>query len=194
MQTEQIKFDAPTHKYTVGNREVMSVTTILKEAGMIDTQWFTEESRLRGTAVHEAVFYDIHNDLHEDGMHDIIRPYVQAWFKFKNDTDFLPLSSMCEARMYHPIYEYAGTPDLIGRLNGRMVLIDIKTGDCPTARFQTAAYREFPKVRALSPARFSLRLFNDGKYKCLQHSDPNDFLVFLDALKKVRENKGGILQ
>lgn len=189
MTQPQIEFDPVAHRYTLNGQELMSVTTILKEAGLIDDRWFTDESRARGTAVHEAVFYDIHSDLHVESLHKTIQPYVEAWFRFKRDCDFVPKTELCEARMYHPLHGYAGTPDLVGILNGRPVLIDIKTGDCPTARYQTAAYREFPRVRAISPDRFSLRLFPDGRFKLSDHKNPNDFHVFLEALQKVKNKE-----
>lgn len=178
-------FDKESHTYRLGDRVIVSVTQAIVRAGLIDTRWFTEESRIRGTAVHEAVFYDIHNDLHVDSLHPVIEPYVRAWFAFKKDSRFSAIKELCEIRQWHPLYDYCGTPDIVGVLNGRIWLVDIKTGDCPTARYQTAAYREFPRIRALSPRRASLRLYPNGTYKLIPHADDvNDFAVFLDALKK----------
>lgn len=181
----EIDFNAETHTYTVNGEILKSVTTIIKEAGLIDTRWFNEAACWRGSAVHEAVFFDIHEDLDVDHLHDIVRPYVNAWLKFKNDTKFRPLKSLCESRCYHPYYKYAGSPDLVGFLNGSIALIDIKTGECPTAGIQTVAYSIFPTIMACSPKRFSLRLRPDGTYRLNPHADKNDLSIFLDALKKV---------
>lgn len=177
-------FDKETHTYRMGGRVISSVTQAILKAGLIDARWFTEESRIRGTAVHEAIFYDVHNDLHKPSLHPVVVPYIEAWEKFKTQSKFKPMPKFCELRQWHPLYDYCGTPDLLGMLNGRVWLIDVKTGDCPTAGIQTAAYREFPKIRAFSPMRASLRLKPDGTYRLLPHeNDANDFAIFLQALK-----------
>lgn len=178
-----IKFDAERHIYTIGDRTLISVTTAIKNAGLIDVTWFTDEARERGKAVHEAIFLDIFDDLDFDDLHPIIRGYFDGWLKFKHDTGFIPVKHLCERPQYHPEFEYVGMPDLLGRLNGRYAVIDAKTGDASTAPVQTAAYEEFPMIKAFSPDRFSLRLYKDGKYKLNRHDSPNDFLVFLDCLK-----------
>jgi hypothetical protein len=180
----KLEFDNETHTYRLNGTVLKSVTTIIKDAGLIDDRWFTEFSRWRGSAVHEAVFYDIHNDL-DPNIHEQIKPYMEAWFKFKQDTKFQPFKHLCESRQYHPIYKYAGSPDLPGMLNGSPALIDIKTGDCPTAGLQTAAYAMFPKLMAYSFKRFSLRLRIDGTYRLNRHDKVSDKIDFLAALRTV---------
>lgn len=187
--TNELTFDEAAHVYRLNGTPLISVTTVLKKAGIVVADFFTEEGRLRGTAVHKAVFYDIHADLHLDSLHPMIRPYVEGWLKFKRETHFRPIKALCEVRHHHPLYFYAGTPDVVGWLNGRPALIDVKTGDATTARFQTAAYREFPKILALQPDRFDLRLKPDGTYRLNRHPNHNDILQFWDALKKVRESE-----
>jgi hypothetical protein len=182
-----LEFDVDSHTYRLGDEILPSVTTIIKNAGLIDSSWFTEASAWRGSAVHEAIFFDIHNDLDISSLHKIVAPYVDGWMKFKRDTKFIPIVRLCERRSFHPVYKYAGSPDLVGILNGSPVLIDIKTGECPTAGIQTAGYAMFTEIAAFNPKRFSLRLKPDATYKLKPHTDENDFLIFLDALKQSRQ-------
>lgn len=179
-------FDKERHVYTLNDRELVSVTHSLQLGGLIDTRWFTDAARNRGVAVHEAIFLDIHGDLYVDGLHQIIKPYVEAWFKFKTDTRFKPIVEMCELRQFHPFYFYAGTPDCLGLLNGRTVLIDVKTGDASTAGIQLAAYSKFPRIMCYQPDRFSLRLKRDGSYSLKKHDDINDWPTFISNLEKIR--------
>ena len=184
-------FDKENHIYTLNGTKLFSVTQSLVQSGLIDTRWFTDEGRDRGKAVHEAIYLDLHNDLYVDGLHEIIRPYLDAWFKFKTEMRFKPILELCELKQFHPIYMYAGTPDSVGLLNGRHVLIDWKTGDASTAHLQTAAYKEFPRIKPYNPDRLSLRLYKTGKYKLIKHDDQDDFYNFLSNLKIARGKLNG---
>lgn len=186
---QDLVFEKESHSYFVKGKNIASVTQVIQKAGLIDTQWFTDFARDRGSAVHEAIHLDIHNNLFYDGLHEVIKPYVDAWLKFKKDTRAVPILRLCEKPQYNPIYGYVGTPDYVGTLNSRYVLIDYKTGASPVAHIQTAAYSRFPEIMPYMPERYSLRLFNDGKYKLIPHKDENDFLVFLDCLQKIKAGK-----
>lgn len=185
---EELVFDEVKGLFIVGGKRVPRVSEILVNGGIVDPKFYTEESRIRGTAVHQAVFLDIFGDLHVDNLHPVVRPYLEAWFLFKRQTNFRPIEALCEKRLYQPIYRYVGKPDIMGFLNGRPVLIDIKSGGDGAAKYQLAAYREFPAILAYQPARFSLCLKNDGRYKLNVHEDPRDWLRFLEALTASKQS------
>lgn len=187
MNSTALEFDVEKHLYTLRGRPLVSVTQSLVLGGLVDIKWFTALGRDRGTAVHEAVFYDIFNDLDVASLHEMIRPYIEAWFKFKRDTRFRAIKEFCEFRQFHPLYFYAGTNDIFGMLNGRHAIIDIKTGDAKTAGIQLAAYEHFPRFLSYAPLRFSLILNRDGTYKLHRHDDPNDWRIFISNLEKIRE-------
>ena len=182
----ELIFDPSTHTYTLRGQRLLSVTQVIDAAGLIDKQWFTDEHRLRGTAVHEAVLYDVQSDLDKTQLHELIAGYVEGWFAFKRDSKFVPIKKLCEKPQFHPLYLYAGTADLFGMLNSYPALIDIKTGDSPTAGIQTSAYVEFPVFKAYTPKRFTLRLYKEGTYKLIQHTDKTDFPKFMECLKIAR--------
>lgn len=181
-------FDEESHVYTLNGNRLPSVTEIISKAGLSDCRYFTELGRLRGTAVHTAILFDIFDDLYFDGLHDIVKPYVKGWLRFKKDTGFIPDLRLSEKPQYHPLYLYAGKPDTAGLMNGRYILPDIKTGDSSTARFQTAAYAEFPEIKQFLPDRFDLRLYPNGSYKLNAHLNENDWPVFLNALMTVQSS------
>ena len=182
-----LTFDEENHVYRWNDAVVPSVTQILKHGGIIDDRWYTDDARDRGVAVHKAADLHIRNNLDEGSIHPIVRPYFDGLLKFMKDTRFKPMLQFCEVRQFHPIYIYAGTPDFFGILNGRPALIDVKTGDArQSARYQTAAYANFPMLKAYSPDRFDLRLYNDGRYKLNPHPDAQDFNVFLSCLNVAR--------
>lgn len=185
MQAE-IKFDPSVNKFTLGGLVLPRVTEIIDSAGLVDKAWFTDEHRLRGQAVHTAVLYDIQNDLDKSSIHESIAGYLRGWFLFKSETNFKPIVDLCEKRHWHPLYKYTGMVDLFGPLNYYPAIIDIKTGNAPTACYQTAAYAEFPAYKGYMPKRYDLRLFPDGTYTLKWHRKQDDFLTFLSFLKNYR--------
>lgn len=170
----------------MSGERLKSVTQIIVQDGLVDPTFFTEAGRIRGTAVHHAVFLDVDGDLQEEALHPMIAGYFKGWTKFKRDTRFSPVRELCEEPQYHPVHRYAGKPDIVGILNGRHCLIDIKSGDAKVAKIQTAAYQQFPMIKALNTTRFDLRLYADGKYRLNLHNDTNDWFIFYQALQRTR--------
>ena len=58
-----LQLDKENHIYTLGDREVPGVTSILQDLGIIDPRWFDEQSRIRGSYIHEATQYFDEEDL-----------------------------------------------------------------------------------------------------------------------------------
>lgn len=178
--TGVLRFDPVEHKYLLADRELPSVTTILRDAQLVDDTWFTEEARLRGTAVHAAIerlhqqrpFFDVNADY---------RGFVEAYLAFLASSQFTWAAS--EVRVYDEARGYAGTIDLLGALPGHpKVLIDIKTGHVPpTVGPQTYAY-----ARCLETfhERYALHLSFDGQFRLTPLRDwRNDEADFLAALR-----------
>ena len=177
-----LTFDEEAHEYRLDGVVIPSVTQVIREAGLIDTQWYTEEGRERGAEV--ALVTELHDKgiLDEDTVTDEIRPYLKAWKRFKADTGFL--CELIEEPVYHRELRYAGTLDRIGtwRESPNRILLDIKTGGPePCHAIQTAAYAACFTWRA-GPLRFGIHLDNSGKYRIAAHTDPNDRRVFNAAL------------
>ncbi len=121
----RLVFQPKDHRYFLDGREIPSNTTMIKEAGLIDDRWFTEESRERGTAVHQACHFLCEKDLDWSTVRPDYVPYVQAC------ADFIKTTGFQVERNEFPVWShhgYATTPDAMGILDGRRSLINFKTG------------------------------------------------------------------
>ncbi len=168
-----LTFDRETHIYRLADRVLPSVTEILRGSGIVDDRWFTSAGTWRGSAVHMACWFDDQNDLDEAALDPALPGYVEAYRKFRADTEFE--ATDIETPVYNDLLGYAGTPDRIGKLGQkRLCLLDIKSGaSSKVTRYQTVAY-----VACLaSPRKYTrmeVRLQPNGKY-FLQVYEPKDF-------------------
>lgn len=149
-----LTFDAARHEYRLPDaRLVPSVTQILHAVGVAtDFEAIAARSdrlaaaieyrRALGTAVHADAHAFDDNDLDWEGVHEDVKPYIEAWGIFRENTGLIPTAR--ERRVFHPGCFYCGTLDGIFEKPGaaRRVLVDIKLGDPEDAgaQFQTAAY------------------------------------------------------
>lgn len=107
------------HLYTAGGISLESVTGILKAEGLINTKFYTDEGRERGSYVHKVRYLDDSWQLGEGDIDSSAVPYVAAWRKFKQESGFVVEKS--ETPMMSAAYRYAGTPDAIGHFpDGRI--------------------------------------------------------------------------
>lgn len=184
----RLVFDAESHRYHLEGRELVSVTAALTAAGMVDTQYFTDEARVRGSYVHQAIALLAEGALDETSIDPTVAPYVDAARQFLADTG-VELEHV-EARVCDPLAGYAGTLDAIARWPGPIVkrtVLDWKSGGCPpSAGPQTAAYLRC--ARDWYPAgtrigRAGLHLRGDGTYRLVDFpdvgQDEQDFLAAL---------------
>lgn len=174
-------FDKDSHTFREPGtgKVVPSVTTILQDVGLIDTSWFTPESRQRGSYVHRATeLYDA-GSLDESTVDPIVRPYLDGWIAFCveviRQVGALVILAR-EEQVWHPAYGYAGIVDADIKGWG---LVDIKTGDpAPWHPMQTAAY--WRALRPFDPnkRRGCVYLRDDGSFKYVRHTSGNDFNEF----------------
>jgi hypothetical protein len=159
-----------------------------------------EVARQRGTAAHMATELFDGGDLHEPSVHPVVRPYLEGWKKFRAETDFEILE--VESLLYHKGFHYAGRADRIGRLNGELCVIDIKTPVIlePVVSLQLAAYFEAAnhqrRAQGLAPLlkRYAVRLTPAGNFSVQEYGEKSDFSVFLSCLQifnwRAKHNKG----
>ena len=177
-----LEFDRLSHKYALNGRELISVTQAIREAGLMDDAWWTEESRLRGEYVHRAILLHHEGDLAEDALDPVLQPYYTAYQKFLSETGFV--ADAVEERICDPVLGYAGTLDLRGHFpttRSGVDLLDVKTGAVPpTVGIQLAAY-----ARALPASivhRWALNLQGDSTYRLVRCTDANDLKLFFSCL------------
>jgi len=145
------------------NTNLPRVTEVLKDAGIVDTRWFTQAVRDRGTAVHAACHYHDEGDLDEASVDPVIAPYLEAYCKFQADHGAVQWEWI-ECPQQDPLGRYRGTPDRILQARPRQ-LWDIKSGcHFPWHAIQTAAYVNM-LPDPYSYRRFGLYLKKDATYQ-----------------------------
>lgn len=186
-----ISFDEATHTYTDAlGRKVPGVTTILKpitsEAYRFVDPALMETAAKLGQRVHRVIELDNENDLDEESLAADLVPYLASWRQFRAQSGFELAGS--EVRVHSATHGYAGTLDLVGKLKGRLCIIDAKrTAAVPrSAAPQTAAYaeawREMTGTSRLERIeRFALHLYPKG-WSLVPFRDAGDFRLFLSLL------------
>jgi hypothetical protein len=98
-----------------------------------------EASAREGTLVHEAVAA-IASGKHDITIDPLVQPSVDAFWAFLRNADVEPL--LIEQRVVSALHRYAGTVDMVARINGVVGVLDIKTGRRIYRDYglQTAAY------------------------------------------------------
>ena len=124
-----IHFDPTTHVYTTDDgTTVPSVTQRIRRAGLLGpaAQFYSPESADRGTAIHLACE-------HRDQGRDVsaflkgeFGGFLTSYIKWCEAME--PVWTSIETPKYSPRYQTAGTPDRVGTINGRPVVLDLKSG------------------------------------------------------------------
>lgn len=174
-----LALDPASHTYTLDGKELPGVTQVLSAEGFIDQAWFTEYGRDRGTKVHQTIeFYDA-DELDEDSLDAVLRPYLEAWRRFRAEAHVAVEAS--EVRLASEVYGFAGTIDKLATIGIVPAILDIKTGQVqPWAAIQLAAYHIL--LNQTARKRYAVQLNNDGSYRLQEFKDRNDRAVFLAAL------------
>ena len=158
-------------------KELARLTSAMADVGLIDTQYFTEASRARGTMIHAAVKLlfdgaDVRLSF-RDSWPTSYDGYWDGYLAFLAETEFEP--ELCEEDICDLGLGYAGRLDLVGRLprleEGPVDLIDVKTGSAPPyVGAQTMGYRRrllIDGVPAGRVRRWALELPGNGRYRLL---------------------------
>ena len=176
-RTALVQIEESAHVYTVAGVERPSVTQILKDAGLIDTTWYTDEARERGKAVHFATHFLDEDDLEWDTVLPHYRGYVQAWERFKQESHFeigrdSDGNLLIEYRLFHPVFGYCGTLDRLGTIGNVEYVLDIKTGGPDEWHgYQIAAYSHcLPSPH--SRKRMTVHLRANGSFSTREHELP----------------------
>lgn len=160
------------------------VTEVLRDAGLVSTEWFTEEARDRGTAVHAACHYLLDGDLDRGSLDPTVAPRLAQFERFLADAQ--PKIHASELEVWHEVYRYLGHLDIDLTLNGRRGVLDIKG---PTESdwhgVQLAAYAA---TYAVPMARWSLYL-TDDRYVLKERRNREDWNCFKAALTLVNWRK-----
>lgn len=110
---------------------------------------------------------------------------VDAYMQWEEANEVIYLES--EKKIYSQKYKYAGTLDIVAKVNGQMAVVDLKTstGIYPEMWLQTAAYvHAYQEELGIKMAtRWIIRIGKDGVLETEESKDfEQDFRGFLGAL------------
>jgi len=172
-----ITFDKETHTYWDENGiNYPAVTKVLEGMGFVDSTWFDEWSRTRGSYVHKAVELYNKGELLEEDLDERLAPYLDAWRRFKQNSNIIILNS--ELQVHSDIYRYAGTLDIECTINDNQAIIDLKSGIvAPVTALQLAAYVMARYENYYSVKRYGLSL-KGGRPTIVPFENFSDFGVW----------------
>ena len=187
-----LEFDEATHTYRLDGNVLPSVTTIMKPLSAFEyrnvPESALEKAADRGTTVHNAIEIFI-----KYGIDDIpteFRPYLDAFIDWWNEKKPVVIGS--EIRLYHRMFRYCGTCDLLCLIDGKLILIDYKTTYAVMEKMCGVQLEGYAKALSSHGINVDekriLHLKKDGKYKehIFPAKDTRCGIVF-DALRVIYE-------
>lgn len=189
---DSLQFDPVGHVYRLGGNVLPSVTEIMRSGGLVDFSRVPPETlRLaqeRGTAVHTACHLYDQGKLDWSSLDPVVWPYIEGWMKFLDQTSFY--GRLAETPVHSNI-GFAGTFDRLGEINGRSVILDIKTSEIigKATGAQLAAYLQAcgecgHLTRPIKKyERFAVHLYDNGTYELEPYTNPQDWPVFQACLQ-----------
>lgn len=177
---ESVIFDEEKHEYrNDAGRIFPAVTEILKAEGFIDTRFYSEEGRDRGTAVHKMIAAFLRGGIPAENPAEYLG-YLDAVNELLKD---YPMEDIvAEDPLRFTDWGYAGTPDVRAKKGAKKILLDFKTGGPePWHPLQTAAYAMLAR-HGEKDLRFGCYIKDTGKYSLIEHKDPMDFTVWRAAV------------
>lgn len=194
---------SPAHVYTVNGYAKVGVTTALGEYVKIERyndEYYVhvptgtaipadifEKAQRFGSAAHKAAYFLLTGKgLKWDRLNPALVAtlrQLQAWIdKYK------PQVKLCEVPLYSQIYDYCGTEDFFGAIEGskHMTLVDLKTGVFDVVAGQLAAYEQLVRENTGHRGiidKYVLYLPKDGSdYEFIRIVDREAFQFFLAKL------------
>lgn len=137
----EFEFDKESHIYRVDGEFCLSTSSVIQMAGLVDygavPKSIIDHASWRGTQLHAAIeYYESDGDLPHilnqfAGPLEEVKPYFEAYLRFKDDYQFEPIGEL-ERQL---VYQHDGTDtcigcqiDLRGTIKGgRLAILDAKS-------------------------------------------------------------------
>ena len=194
----KLLFYDDTHRYTVDGDEVPSVSELIRfltrEVYNDTPQYFMDGAAARGTLVHRAT-----ESIDKYGTvecEDDIAPYIQAYVQFLKDK--APEWEKIEWPICNE-KKYAGTVDRYGKLDGKRVVLDIKTTQSISGMHkllygaQLTLYKMAVELEYPVEELVVLQLKKDGSYKLIpiEENEPLALacLTMHEAIKNTKSKR-----
>ena len=123
----ELMFNEEKHLYTMDGVVIPSVTQIMQPLSAAHYKGVDDgvlaKAAEKGTAVHESA--ELYLRYQVDDCPAEYHGYMDGFIQFVDE--YKPEVIDTEKRLYHPLYRYAGTADLLCKIDGKVTLIDYKT-------------------------------------------------------------------
>lgn len=173
IELPELTFSDEGHIYRLDGMEIPSVTTIMEPLSRREYTGISDAVLMnaadRGTAVHNS----IENWL-KFGMDDIdpdYQGYLEGFYEFWDVC--APELVGSEVRIYHKLYRYAGTIDMVAVINGELTIVDYKTTSKlidKNVRVQLEAYSQALKSHGIEvEKKIALHLCRDGRWNAPEY-------------------------
>jgi hypothetical protein len=180
MSATEFRFDVAAHEYFLNGTLVPSITQMIEQCGLVDADWYTEESRVRGTAVHDlTAAYDL-GALDPATCGSKYRGWLLGHVAAMKM--LRPKWTHVEEPFVHGRLRFGGRPDRLGLVFQLRSLLEIKSGAMEKShQIQTALQAILVAAEsgfAIPPEhwnRLALYVKPNGKFKLEQHKDRADF-------------------
>lgn len=185
------RFNAENHEYIdlATGQLLPHITGMLQAAGLIDSTWFTEESSIRGRAVHSLTAeYDLGALEDPESLVSRHKPYLLAHVAAMRILK--PEILAVEEPAVHQALRFAGRPDRLVRIDGVCGVLEIKTTAGPDhahevqTAMQCILVNEQLELPAAMLRRWALYLKPTGRFKLLEHTRAHDYT---EAYRLIRE-------
>lgn len=182
-----VTFDEAKHVYTLDGRVVPGVSSIINP--LVDysaiPQATLDAAAERGRDVHTATHLDDLGILDEATVTDEVRPYLQAWRKFRAEKT--PKWTRREAIVASRVHQFAGMLDCEGFIDQIRLVAEIKTTSqvYPAFGVQLCGYSIAAMETDgshLGHTRVVIQLRADGTYLLHWYRDSHDHVAFLSML------------
>lgn len=180
-----LEFKEETHQYFRNGLEVPSVTQIISSSnqGALDNipTSILDNASERGTAVHQAI--EFYNKYKFANISEEYKPYFEAYKNWHNKNGFFFTEIKSEIKVYHKIFNYAGTIDmLITDTMEEKILVDIKTTNELNMKYvalQLSAYKDALASQEITVKdMYVLWLKKDGTYEYIEVPNKNNIFMY----------------
>ena len=181
--SSRFAFDSTAHEYIDIDRDerLPHITGLLRRAGVVDTEWFSDECRIRGAAVHRLTAdYDLQSFTKAD-IPELVSPYKPWLVAHVGLCDRLgPTWLMVEEALIHPYWRFGGRPDRVGEFDGVLTITEVKSGPPDTwhgiqLALQAILVGQEMKLPPEQIQRWGWYLKANGKGKRVPYTDLQDF-------------------
>ena len=188
MAAPSFRFDEARHEYFLGDKRIPSITQLLDMGGLVNgAAYFTEESRRRGTEVHQLCADWDMGALDPLTVTSNRLPYLLGYIAAS--AALKPTWEAIEEADVHPGYGFAGRTDRVGLVLKRKTVAEIKSAaKAKHHAIQTALQALLASARWPLPAekwqRLVIYVKATGKFTVERHEDRRDFDTALDLIRR----------